>query len=92
MDGPGTHQDRTGAPPPGSAGPRCATKAGIRAGGVEKDVTFVEALDDVDEQVDAAYRSKYRRCAASIISHIVSPEVRTATIRLVPRSSELLVQ
>jgi hypothetical protein len=58
----------------------------IWAAGVEKDVTFVDADHDIDDQIDAAYRTKYRRHAASIISHIVSPEARSATIKLVPRS------
>jgi len=58
----------------------------IQAGGVEKDVTFVEeAGSEINEQIDAAYRTKYRRYAASIISHITSPEARSATIKLVPR-------
>ena len=59
----------------------------IRAGGVDKDVTFVDADPSVHDQIDAAYRTKYRRYAASIISHIVSPEARSATIKLVPRST-----
>lgn len=60
----------------------------IRAGGVEKDVTFVEEADpDLNDQIDAAYRTKYRRYAASIISSIVSPGARSATIKLVPRST-----
>jgi hypothetical protein len=42
----------------------------ISAGGVEKDVTFVEVGDEVNDQVDAAYRIKYRRYAASIIDSI----------------------
>ena len=57
----------------------------IWAGGVEKDVTFVDAGDEVNDQVDAAYRAKYRRYAASIINSVVSPEARSATIKLVPR-------
>jgi hypothetical protein len=58
----------------------------IQAGDVEKDVTFVEEADpDLNDQIDAAYRTKYRRYAASIISSIVSPEARSATIKLVPR-------
>ena len=60
----------------------------IRAGGVEKDVTFVEEADpDLNNQIDAAYRSKYRRYAASIISSIISPKARSATIKLVPRAT-----
>ena len=59
----------------------------IRAGGVEKDVTFVDAAPDLNDQIDAAYRTKYRRYAASIIRSIVSPEARSATIKLVPRAT-----
>jgi hypothetical protein len=58
----------------------------VRAGGVNKDVTFVEEPDPgVNEQIDAAYASKYRRYAASIISHINGSEARVATIKLIPR-------
>ena len=58
----------------------------IRAGGVDKDVTFVEEPDaDINDQIDAAYVIKYRRYAASIISHINSSQARAATIKLVPR-------
>ena len=54
----------------------------IRAGGVDKDVAFVEEADsDINNQIDAAYRTKYRRYAASIINHIVSPAARSATIK-----------
>src|SRR6266566_6686907 len=31
----------------------------IRAGAVEKDVTFVDAGPDVGDRIDAAYRTKY---------------------------------
>ena len=58
----------------------------IRAGGVVKDVTFVEEPDStIHEQIDAAYRTKYRRYAESIVNTTVSTEARTATIKLVPR-------
>ena len=59
----------------------------IQAGGVDKDVTFVEADHDIDDEIDAAYRAKYHRYAASIIGRITSPEARSTTIKLVPRSS-----
>lgn len=61
----------------------------IRAGGVKKDVTFeeVDADHNINDQIDAAYRTKYRRYAASIISSIVSPKARSATIKLVLRST-----
>ena len=56
----------------------------IRAGGVEKDVTFVDADHDIDDELDAAYRTKYRRSPSSVV-HITSPVARSATLRLVPR-------
>ena len=58
----------------------------IRAGGIEKDVTFVEQTDaGVADEIDAAYRTKYRRYAASIIDTITNPHARAATIKLIPR-------
>jgi hypothetical protein len=61
----------------------------IRAGGVARDVTFVEeSASDINDQIDAAYATKYRRYAASIIDSINSPTARAATLRLVPRASE----
>jgi hypothetical protein len=60
----------------------------IRAGGVEKDVTFVEETDpSMNDQIDAAYRTKYRRYGARYIDPMVAPEARAATIKLVPRST-----
>jgi hypothetical protein len=58
-------------------------EAHIQAGGVDKDVRLVET-DDLNDQIDAAYRTKYRRYAPSIIDAIVSPQARAATLRLVP--------
>ncbi len=59
----------------------------IQAGGVAKDVTFVEPDTGSNDQIDAAYRTKYHRYAASIISSIISLEARSSTIMLVPRST-----
>jgi hypothetical protein len=58
-----------------------------RAGGVEKDVTFVEASHDFDEEIDAAYRQKYRRYAGRILNSVLTPDARSATIKLMPRST-----
>jgi len=58
----------------------------IQASGVVKDVSFIEESDPaINEQIDAAYRTKYRRYAESIIDHINGSEARAATIKLVPR-------
>jgi hypothetical protein len=62
----------------------------IQAGGVDKDVTFVEAARanlDINDQIDAAYRTKYHRYGPNIVNTIVTPEARAATLKLVPRSS-----
>ena len=57
----------------------------IRAGGVDKDVTFVEENDsNINDQIDTAYTTKYHRYA-SIASSMTTPAVRAATIKLVPR-------
>jgi hypothetical protein len=58
----------------------------IWAGGVEKDVTFVNESDpEINDQIDAAYRSKYRHYSASYVDPMVAPEARSTTITLVPR-------
>ena len=57
----------------------------IRAGGVEKDVSFVEQADPgLNDRLDAAYRLKYRHYVEST-RHITSPEARSATLQLLPR-------
>jgi len=59
----------------------------IAAGGVERDITLVET-DKQANEIDAAYRDKYRRYPG-IVPNIVSPEARAATLQLVPRDNEL---
>jgi hypothetical protein len=58
----------------------------IRAGGVQQDVTFIDTDDEIAGEVDAAYRSKYSRYAGSILNSVLTPEARSTTIKLVPRS------
>jgi len=60
-------------------------EARIQAGGVGKDVLLVER-DDLGDEIDAAYRTKYRRYAASIVGSVLTPEAKAATLKLVPRS------
>ena len=57
----------------------------IRAGAVQQDVTFVDTDNDIDDEVDGAYRTKYRRYAGSILNSVLTPEARAATVKLVPR-------
>ncbi|QYJ15694.1 hypothetical protein Rxycam_01521 [Rubrobacter xylanophilus DSM 9941] len=57
----------------------------IRAGGVEKQVGFVEEKDPaVNDRIDAAYREKYGRYPA-YVRPMIAPEARATTLRLVPR-------
>jgi hypothetical protein len=59
----------------------------IWAGGMEKDVSFVEQPGpEINEKIDAAYATKYRRNPTSV-DHINSPTARSATIKLVPHST-----
>lgn len=57
----------------------------IWAGGVVKDIAFVDETDpSVNEQIDAAYRAKYRQ-SAQYVPPMVAPAARATTIKLVPR-------
>ena len=57
----------------------------IRAGGIERDVSFAEPGDDDQRAIDDAYRSKYARYAAAYVDPVVSPAAVAATLRLEPR-------
>ena len=57
----------------------------IRAGGVDKGVRFVEAGDDVNDEIEAAYRTKYRHYNASVVDPLFTPGAKAATLELVPR-------
>ena len=57
----------------------------IRAGGIERDVTFEEPDDSVHPAIHEAYRSKYRRYPDSYVRPMVEPDATAATFRLVPR-------
>jgi hypothetical protein len=56
----------------------------IRAGGVERGVTFGEATADVHAAVDKAYHHKYDQYGPTIVGHVVGPAAAAVTIRLVP--------
>ena len=58
----------------------------IQAGSVVKDVSFVEEADPaINDQIDASYRTKYRRYSASIVGTILTQGARTSTLKLMPR-------
>jgi hypothetical protein len=58
----------------------------IRAGGVQKDVSFVDAQGNLEGRIDDAYRKKYQRYAKNIVNSTLTPQARSATLRLAPRS------
>jgi hypothetical protein len=65
---------------------RVSAAGRIRAGGLERDVTFADGAPDVNAALDAAYHAKYDRYGPSIVGTVVGPEAGTVTIKLAPRS------
>ena len=57
----------------------------IRAGGVERDVTFEQPAAEDAGEVTAAYHAKYDRYGAAMVGTVVSPEAERATLRITPR-------
>ena len=75
----------TGAPAAGSPAPEVRHEGQIRAGGVDKDVTFADTDPDLNDQIDVAYGDKYHRYGERIVGGVVNPRARAATSKLVPR-------
>jgi hypothetical protein len=58
----------------------------IRAGGVEKDVSFVDETDsDINDRIDSAYRTKYGRYSSQYVDPMIAADARATTMKLVPR-------
>jgi hypothetical protein len=57
----------------------------IIADGIERDVVFQDVDAATNDEIDVAYRNKYRRHGAQYVNSIVTPEARSTTIKLVPR-------
>jgi hypothetical protein len=68
-------------------GTRTRHEGHIRAGGVDRDVTFTDVPGDdpVNARIDAAYRSKYRRHGGTYVDMMLAPAARAATLKLTPR-------
>ena len=60
----------------------------IRAGGIERDVTFADAPAGVHAAIDAAYHAKYDRYGERIVRTVVGDAVAPLTIRLVPTDAD----
>lgn len=65
---------------------RRASAAGegrVRAGGLDRDVTFESADSSVHGDVDSAYHAKYDRYGPQIVGSVTGPRAHAVTIRLV---------
>jgi len=59
----------------------------IWAGRVERAVSFVDVADQqINDLVDEAYRSKYRRYGSQYVETMAAPAVRATTLQIVPRA------
>jgi hypothetical protein len=68
-------------------GTQARHEAHVKADGVERDVALVDADPALNDQIDAVYRSKYRRHGAEYVDLMVTPQARSTTLRLMPRSA-----
>jgi hypothetical protein len=59
----------------------------IEVANLRKDVTFDAADPAVADQLDEAYRNKYRRHGALYVDSVTTAEARSTTIKLVPRGA-----
>ncbi|MBB2948869.1 hypothetical protein FB565_008655 [Actinoplanes lutulentus] len=58
----------------------------IRAGGLEREVTFDQPASGVHAGIDAAYHAKYDRYGPAIVGSVVGQDAAAVTIRLLPIS------
>ena len=57
----------------------------IKAGSIERDVSFADAPDDSRDAISQAYESKYARYGRDYLDPMTAPDVAGTTLRLVPR-------
>jgi len=57
----------------------------VSSGGIAKDVAFADVDPAALDQIDTAYRTKYRRHGSQYVNSVISEEARSTTIKLVPR-------
>jgi len=60
----------------------------IRAGGLERDVTFAGAAPDAHPGIDDAYHRKYDRYGPAIVDTVVGAGAAPVTIRLLPAATK----
>lgn len=57
----------------------------IKAGGIEKDITFAQVDPGLNDAIDAAFRTKYGRHGAQYVNMVLTEEARFTTLGLTPR-------
>jgi hypothetical protein len=62
-------------------------EARISVNGLNKDVLVVDADPSLNDELDEAYRNKYRGHPAQYVNMMVCAEARSTTIRLAPCSA-----
>lgn len=67
-------------------GVRQTHRGRIWVAGIQRDVDFLEADDPVNDEVDSAYRTKYRRYTGRILNSCLAPEARATTLQVIPQS------
>ena len=60
----------------------------ISAGGVDKDVFFADVDHSLDDDLDAAYRGKYRRYGEGVLGTVLTSQARSATLKVEARDAE----
>ena len=58
----------------------------VRAGGLERDVTFAGTDPGAHAAIDRAYHTKYDRYGPAIVGPVVGDKAAAVTIRLLPRT------
>jgi hypothetical protein len=66
---------------------RAAAEGRVRAGGVERDVTFESADAALQGDIDSAYHAKYDRYGPQIVGSVTGPQAHAVTIRLAKPAS-----
>lgn len=58
----------------------------VSIGGIEKDVTFTEVSDPIEQDaISRAYRDKYSGYAQAIVDSTLTPDALAATVKTAPR-------
>jgi hypothetical protein len=60
-------------------------KGQVSAGGVDRDVGFADADRSLDDDLDAAYRTKYRRYGEGVLGTVLTSQARSATHKVEAR-------